>query len=74
MQELRLIRRPAAFILTINDERGQELRFAAMHISDIFTEGIGLGGVASLLWFFNECAYFVTNYCIILSYTNPMSD
>ena len=49
-QELGLIRKPAAFISTISDERGQELLYAGMRISDVFKE-IGLGGVVSLLWF-----------------------
>ena len=51
MQELGLIRKPAAFISTISDERGQELLYAGMRISDVFKEDIGLGGVVSLLWF-----------------------
>lgn len=46
-----LIRKPAAFISTISDERGQELLYAGMRISDVFKEDIGLGGVVSLLWF-----------------------
>jgi ATP citrate (pro-S)-lyase len=51
VQELGLIRKPAAFISTISDERGQELLYAGMRISDVFKEDIGLGGVVSLLWF-----------------------
>jgi len=50
-QELGMIRKPAAFISTISDERGQELMYAGMAISDVFKEDIGLGGVVSLLWF-----------------------
>ena len=50
-QELGLIRKPAAFISTISDERGQELLYAGMRISDVFKDDIGLGGVVSLLWF-----------------------
>jgi ATP citrate (pro-S)-lyase len=50
-QELGLIRKPAAFISTISDERGQELIYAGMRITDVFKEDIGLGGVVSLLWF-----------------------
>ncbi|KAM0755234.1 ATP-citrate synthase [Meredithblackwellia eburnea MCA 4105] len=49
--ELGLIRKPAAFISTISDERGQELLYSGMRISDVFKEDIGLGGVISLLWF-----------------------
>ncbi|GAQ03088.1 probable ATP-citrate synthase subunit 1 [Aspergillus lentulus] len=50
-QELGLIRKPAAFISTITDDRGQELLYAGMPISDVFREDIGIGGVMSLLWF-----------------------
>ena len=46
-----MIRKPAAFILTISDERGQELLYANMRISDVFKEDTGFGGVVSLLWF-----------------------
>merc|ERR1711939_898870 len=44
-QELGLIRKPAAFISTISDDRGQELLYAGMPISDVFKEDIGIGGV-----------------------------
>ncbi|KZZ98493.1 ATP-citrate synthase subunit 1 [Moelleriella libera RCEF 2490] len=50
-QELGLIRKPAAFISTISDDRGQELLYAGLPISDVFKEDIGIGGVMSLLWF-----------------------
>ncbi|KAF2152430.1 ATP citrate lyase subunit 1 [Myriangium duriaei CBS 260.36] len=49
--QLGLIRKPAAFISTISDDRGQELLYAGMPISDVFKEDIGIGGVMSLLWF-----------------------
>jgi ATP citrate (pro-S)-lyase len=50
-QELGLIRKPASFVSTISDDRGQELLYAGMRISDVFKEDIGIGGVLSLLWF-----------------------
>ncbi|KAK1081527.1 ATP citrate lyase subunit 1 [Friedmanniomyces endolithicus] len=50
-QELGLIRKPAAFISTISDDRGQELLYAGIPITDVFKEDIGIGGVMSLLWF-----------------------
>ncbi|KAI9592425.1 citrate synthase-like protein [Syncephalis fuscata] len=40
-QELGLVRKPAAFVSTICDDRGEELLYA----------DIGIGGVLSLLWF-----------------------
>lgn len=50
-QELGLIRKPASFISTIVDDRGQELLYAGMRISEVFKENVGVGGVLSLLWF-----------------------
>ncbi|KAJ3385980.1 citrate synthase [Entophlyctis sp. JEL0112] len=50
-QELGLIRKPASFISTICDDRGQELLYAGVAISEVFKEDVGIGGVLSLLWF-----------------------
>jgi ATP citrate (pro-S)-lyase len=50
-QELGLIRKPATVMSSICDERGEELLYAGMPISDVFKESIGIGGVLSLLWF-----------------------
>lgn len=50
-QELGLIRKPAQFVSSICDDRGQELSYSGMGISSIFKEDIGIGGVLSLLWF-----------------------
>ncbi|KAH8116187.1 ATP citrate lyase isoform 2 [Phellopilus nigrolimitatus] len=61
-QELGLIRKPAAFISTISDERGQELLYAGMRITDVFKEDIGLGGVVSLLWFKRRLPPWATKF------------
>lgn len=50
-QELGLVRKPAAFISTISDERGAELMYSGIKISDVFSSDMGIGGVVSLLWF-----------------------
>ena len=50
-QELGLIRKPAQFVSTICDDRGEELLYAGMPITSVFSEDIGIGGVVSLLWF-----------------------
>ncbi|MFE3845491.1 citrate/2-methylcitrate synthase [Thermoplasmatota archaeon] len=46
-----MIRKPAQFISTISDDRGEELRYCGIKISKIFEEEYGLGGVIGLLWF-----------------------
>ena len=46
-----LICKPAAFLSSICGERGEELLYAGMPISDVFKDDIGIGGVLSLLWF-----------------------
>jgi len=46
-----IIRKPASFISTISDDRGEELRYCGIKISKIFEEKWGLGGVIGLLWF-----------------------
>ncbi|KKA24069.1 ATP citrate synthase [Rasamsonia emersonii CBS 393.64] len=61
-QELGLIRKPAAFISTITDDRGQELLYAGMPISDVFKEDIGIGGVMSLLWFRRRLPAYATKF------------
>ena len=50
-KRLGLVRKPAAFISTISDDRGEELKYAGMPITEVFSEDIGVGGVLSLLWF-----------------------
>ncbi|RDA94880.1 hypothetical protein CP533_4292 [Ophiocordyceps camponoti-saundersi (nom. inval.)] len=61
-QELGLIRKPAAFISTISDDRGQELLYAGMPISDVFKEDIGIGGVMSLLWFRRRLPIYASKF------------
>lgn len=50
-RELGLIRKPATVMTSICDERGQELLYAGMPISDVLKQEMGIGGVISLLWF-----------------------
>ena len=51
LQELGIIRKPSSFITTISDERGQELLYAGMPVSEVLEQKLGIGGVVSLLWF-----------------------
>eukprot|EP00092_Neocalanus_flemingeri_P022080 GFUD01023949.1.p1 GENE.GFUD01023949.1~~GFUD01023949.1.p1 ORF type:complete len:1085 (-),score=306.08 GFUD01023949.1:345-3599(-) len=50
-RELGLIRKPASFMTSICDERGQELLYAGIPITEVFKQDMGIGGVLSLLWF-----------------------
>jgi ATP citrate (pro-S)-lyase len=61
-QELGLIRKPASFISTICDDRGQELFYSGMAISEIFKEDVGIGGVLSLLWFKRRLPPYATKF------------
>jgi ATP citrate (pro-S)-lyase len=49
--QLGLIRKPAAFVSSIVDERGEELEYAGMKISEVLSSNLGLGGVIGLIWF-----------------------
>ncbi|KAK9457441.1 citrate synthase-like protein [Dipodascopsis uninucleata] len=61
-QELGLIRKPAAFISTISDDRGQELSYAGLPITEVFSQDIGIGGVMSLLWFRRRLPAYATKF------------
>ncbi|CAL7950954.1 unnamed protein product [Xylocopa violacea] len=50
-RELGLIRKPASFMTSISDERGQELLYAGMPVTEVLKQNVGIGGVVSLLWF-----------------------
>eukprot|EP00162_Nutomonas_longa_P015565 comp22351_c0_seq1/m.53906 comp22351_c0_seq1/g.53906 ORF comp22351_c0_seq1/g.53906 comp22351_c0_seq1/m.53906 type:complete len:1107 (+) comp22351_c0_seq1:50-3370(+) len=61
-KELGLVRKPASFISTICDDRGQELLYAGMPISDVFSDNLGIGGVLSLLWFKRRLPPYATKF------------
>jgi len=50
-RKLGLIRKPSSFISSIVDERGQELVYSGMKISEVFKSNLGIGGVLGLIWF-----------------------
>ncbi|PIO35250.1 hypothetical protein AB205_0160010, partial [Aquarana catesbeiana] len=60
--ELGLIRKPASFMTSICDERGQELIYAGMPITDVFKEDIGIGGVLGLLWFQRRVPKYASHF------------
>lgn len=61
-QELGMVRKPAAFISTISDERGSELMYSGVKISEVFKSEMGIGGVISLLWFKRRLPAYCTKF------------
>ncbi|XP_042203092.1 ATP-citrate synthase-like isoform X2 [Homarus americanus] len=61
-RELGLIRKPASFMTSISDERGQELLYAGMPISAVLEQGLGIGGTLSLLWFQRRLPTYATTF------------
>uniref|UniRef100_A0A6U1PJ67 ATP citrate synthase n=1 Tax=Fibrocapsa japonica TaxID=94617 RepID=A0A6U1PJ67_9STRA len=61
-KRLGLVRKPANFISTISDDRGEELLYAGKPISEVFKNDLGVGGVVSLLWFRREMPSYATKF------------
>jgi len=61
-KKLGLVRKPAAFVSSISDERGDELVYGGMKISEVFEQDIGVGGVLSLLWFRRQLPPYATKF------------
>ncbi len=57
-----LIRKPSNFICTISDDRGEELLYGKMPISEVFRKEIGIGGVLSILWFKRQFPAYATKF------------
>jgi len=61
-KKLGLVRKPAAFISSISDDRGEELKYNGTLISDVFAQDMGVGGVLSLLWFRRQLPAYATKF------------
>jgi ATP citrate (pro-S)-lyase len=57
-----LIRKPSNFICTISDDRGEELLYGKMPISEVVKQDIGIGGVLSILWFKQKFPPYATKF------------
>lgn len=57
-----IIRKPANFICTISDDRGEELLYGKMPISEVFNKDIGIGGVLGILWFKRQFPAYATKF------------
>lgn len=69
-QELGLIRKPSSFMSSICDERGAELLYAGMPITEVFKEDIGVGGVLGLLWFQRRLPAYASEFieiCLMIT-------
>jgi ATP citrate (pro-S)-lyase len=56
------IRKPANFVCTISDDRGEELLYGKLPISEVFKQDIGIGGVLSILWFKHQFPAYATKF------------
>jgi succinyl-CoA synthetase alpha subunit len=57
-----IIRRSTNFITTISDERGEELTYNGMPISEVVEQELGIGGVIGLLWFKRDLPVFARRF------------
>merc|ERR1712232_552980 len=55
-----MVRKPANFVCSISDDRGEECTYAGMPISKVVQDGLGVGGAISLLWFRRK----LPDYCL----------
>ncbi|HNT76356.1 MAG TPA: citrate/2-methylcitrate synthase [Anaerolineae bacterium] len=57
-----LIRKPTNFISSISDDRGEELTYNKLPITDVIERELGIGGVIGLLWFKRELPEFARRF------------
>lgn len=57
-----LIRKPTNFISTISDDRGEELTYNKLSITDVIERDMGIGGVIGLLWFQRELPAYARRF------------
>merc|ERR1719181_2495794 len=74
-KKLGMVRKPANFISSISDDRGEELKYCGVTITDCFSQNIGIGGVLSLLWFRRqppkECTTFIEMILMVTADHGP---
>ncbi|KAK3284661.1 hypothetical protein CYMTET_7700 [Cymbomonas tetramitiformis] len=61
-KKLGLVRKPSNFVSSISDDRGDELTYAGVPISQVFKQDLGIGGVISLLWFRRQLPVYATKF------------
>merc|ERR1719428_1103562 len=74
-KKLGMVRKPANFISSIADDRGEELKYCGVTISDVFSRNLGVGGVLSLLWFRRQlpktCTKFIEMILMVTADHGP---
>jgi len=69
------VRKPANFISSISDDRGEELKYCGISITEVFSQDMGIGGVLSLLWFRRhlprECTKFIEMILMVTADHGP---
>merc|ERR1719198_2659814 len=74
-KKLGMVRKPANFISSISDDRGEELKYCGVTISDVFQKDVGIGGVLSLLWFRRQlppaCTKFIEMVLMVTADHGP---
>uniref|UniRef100_A0A914V2K9 ATP-citrate synthase n=1 Tax=Plectus sambesii TaxID=2011161 RepID=A0A914V2K9_9BILA len=69
-RELGLIRKPASIMTSICDERGEELLYAGVPITQVLEQNMGVGGVLGLLWFQKRLPDYANKFieiCLMLT-------
>merc|ERR1712241_1155772 len=74
-KKLGMVRKPANFISSIADDRGEELKYCGVTISEVFEQDMGIGGVLSLLWFRRQlpkaCTKFIEMILMVTADHGP---
>jgi len=74
-KKLGMVRKPANFVSTIADDRGEELKYCGITISEVFAKELGIGGVLSLLWFRRQlppqCTKFIEMVLMVTADHGP---
>merc|ERR1711941_177453 len=74
-KKLGMVRKPANFISSIADDRGEALKYCGVTISEVFEKDMGLGGVLSLLWFRRQlpkaCTKFIEMILMVTADHGP---
>jgi len=74
-KKLGMVRKPGNFISSIADDRGEELKYCGVLISDVFKQEMGIGGVLSLLWFRRQlppqCTKFIEMVLMVTADHGP---